>query len=71
MVTIPIRRARYPSSQSVTEAIANRRQAKKPADREGEKRMTTNGGIRNMRRSVRILGRCGRILILLMNIGNT
>jgi hypothetical protein len=44
-VTISIRLAMYPSSQSVMEAKANNRVAKKPAVREGESNRITRSGI--------------------------
>jgi len=46
VVTISMRRARYPSSQSVVDATANTTVAQKAASRDGESSRTARTGIR-------------------------
>jgi hypothetical protein len=57
IVTIPIRLAIYPSSQSVMEARANTKVAMKLEVLEGDSNRTTSTGIMTIRKNVRKLGR--------------
>src|SRR5208282_5176284 len=70
-VTIPMRRARYPSSQSVMEAMANITAAQKPADLEGEKRTVTRTGMEAIRSRVRILGMFQIALLFSRGMGHS
>jgi len=54
---MPIRRARYPSSQSVIDARENTTAAQKPEDFEGDNKITAINGIAAILVMVRIFGR--------------